>query len=639
MSTLKFATSVPDVRLRFVEDPPATHENRSLDGVYVLAPQDLPDSDQTHHQLVIVQPHDPRLTDSQQLTELMSHLATRHVTGLALAQDSGTVATDVLRIAHRHGIPLLSIRPEPADWMRLHRAITDEHHRRMQRTARLHSQLIEQVRHLGRTGGTQRIVSWLASVTDAEVMLTTARGMTVATAPPSAPSTMAPANEQVVELAAAGRGRSAAFDLPDGRQLRLFTVGSTTPAPVLAVACESFSPEVSAVMGRVLDLLAARLTIEEDERRRGRLQRGEQVVRAAVFSLLMAGQVTAAKRAAVSLDPGTLDAGAAHTFILKVPPTQRLAIVQQCHEEIGTKAIVTVCPIYPERIAVLVPSTVADIEARALTALVACTRAAPGRFLGGSALHTIGETANGFKDAVRALAVAERLPGRVHYYVTQVQLAHVLNQRHARTWARHLLRPLLELPESRREQLLATLRLGLLFPPAAIARALGTHRNTAARRMTEAVALLRIDLQDVWQRALVGLALEVWDAAAHLRTDADTSVGADILDTAEVRRWAHEFLGRLDSDRRQLRETLEAWIQAKARIEDTAQLVGLNPATVRVHLRSAEELLQRRLLTNTAPNTPDGCVVSGAHDLVLAFFVLGGTTLRSVCDKVLSSGR
>ncbi|MFB7669204.1 hypothetical protein ACFC1R_35710 [Kitasatospora sp. NPDC056138] len=49
-------------------------------------------------------------------------------------------------------------------------------------------------------------------------------------------------------------------------------------------------------------------------------------------------------------------------------------------------------------------------------------------------------------------------------------------------------------------------------------------------------------------------------------------------------------LGRLDTDCRP-RETLTAF-RAKARIEGTARLVGLNPATVRIHLRSTEQLLQ-----------------------------------------------
>ncbi|MET9611683.1 helix-turn-helix domain-containing protein [Kitasatospora indigofera] len=640
MSTLKLAISVPDVRLRFVEDPPAAQMERPSAGVYVLAPAHLPERDKTRHQIVIVQPDDPRLTDGRHLTDLMSLLVAGQATGVALALRDGTeVADEVRREAHRHGVPLLAIGPEPAKWMCLHRALTDDHHSRMQRTAELHSQLIEQLRHLGRTEGTQRIVSWLASVSDAEVTLTTARGTIAAAAPASAATATVLARERIAELAAAGRGRSAALDLADGRQMRLFTVGSTTPAPVLAVTCQSFCVEVSAALARVLDLLAARLALEEAERRHSRLQSGEHVVREAVFSLLMAGQVNAAKSAAVGLDPGTLDAGIARTFILKVPPPQRPAIVQQCHDEIGTKAVITACPTYPDRIVILVPSTIGDIEATTLSKLVTHTHTAPGRFLGGSALHTLDETPTAYQDAARALTVAERLPGRVHCYVTEIQLAYVLDQQHAGTWATHLLRPLHELPASRREPLLATLRLGLVFPPAATARMLGTHRNTAARRMAEAAALLGVDLQDVWQRALVGLALQVRAETAHLQSDADTPAVTDILDTPEVRRWAHQFLGRLDTDRRPLRETLTAWIRAKTRIEDTAQLVGLNPATVRIHLRSAEELLQRRLLTNTASTTPEGYVVPGAHDLVLAFFVVEGTTLRPACQEVLSGSR
>ncbi|MFE2728737.1 helix-turn-helix domain-containing protein [Kitasatospora sp. NPDC059327] len=607
--------------------------------MYLWSPEQVPHADQTRHQLVIVEAGDPRLSDCQQLTDLMAHLAARQAAGLAVAaRTAGEVPAEVRSTARRHAVPLLTVCPQPAAWMRLHRAITEDVHRRILRTARLHSQLVEQVRHLGRSDGTQRIVSWLASTMDAEVTLTTPRGAMLAALPESAPATMAPAGARIAELAAAGRG-SAALDLPDGRrQIRLFTVGTTRPAPVLAVACEAFGPEISAAMARVLDLLAARLAIEEADRGRSRLRCSEDVVRGAILNLLMTGQVSAARSAAVSLDPGTLDDGLARTLILKVPRAQRLAIIQQCHQAIGDRAIVSGCPTHGDRVIVLIPGAAGDFETKMIRSLVAFTQAAPERYLGGSYLHTLDETASAHRDAARALAVAERASGRVHLYITEVQLAHVLDQRHAAAWARYQLCPVLELPEIRRDQLLTTLGLGLLFTPAATARTLGTHRNTVARRLAEAALLLGIDLQDVWQRALVGLALEVWAATAHLPQETGAPVVTDILDTAPVRQWADRFLGRLDSDRRQLRETLSAWIQAKARIDDTAHLVGLNPATVRIHLRSAEQLLQRRLLTNTSSDAPAGCIVPGAHDLVLAFFVVGGdATLRSPAGPAVPS--
>ncbi|MER6400108.1 helix-turn-helix domain-containing protein [Kitasatospora sp. NPDC001603] len=640
MSTLKFATSLHDADLRFVGDPPAAHTDRPLEGVYLWGPEQVLHPDRTRHQLVIIEADDPRLSDGQQLTDLMTHLALRQAAGLAVAAPATTeITTDVRSAAHRHAVPLLTVSPQPAAWMRLHRAVTEEVHRRILRTARLHSQLIDQVRHLGRSDGTQRIISWLASTMDAEITLTTPRGAVLAAVPESAPTTMVPAGARIAELAAAGRGRSAAIDLPHGRrQIRLFTVGATRPAPVLAVACEDLCPEISAAMARVLDLLAARLAIEEADRGRSRLQCSEHVVRGAILNLLMTGQVSAARSAATSLAPETLDDGVARTLILKVPRAQRLAIIMQCHQAIGNRAIVSGCPTHGDRIIVLIPSTAGDLESKTIRSLVTFTQAAPERYLGGSSLHTLDETASAYRDAARALAVAERTSSRVHLYISEVQLAHVLDQLHAGAWARHQLRPLLELPDNRRDQLLTTLGLGLLFTPAATARTLGTHRNTVARRLADAAALLGIDLQDVWQRALIGLALEVWAATAHLQQDPDALVVTDILDTAPVRQWAERFLGRLDSDRRQLRETLSAWIQAKARIEDTAHLVGLHPATVRVHLRSAEQLLQRRLLTNTTSDAPAGCIVPGAHDLVLAFFVKGGgTTPRSAADRAVPS--
>jgi DNA-binding PucR family transcriptional regulator len=64
-----------------------------------------------------------------------------------------------------------------------------------------------------------------------------------------------------------------------------------------------------------------------------------------------------------------------------------------------------------------------------------------------------------------------------------------------------------------------------------------------------------------------------------------------------VRDWARELLAGLDADSRDLRGTLRAWIGAGGNAERAAQRLGVHAQTVREHVRAAEPVLERHLLT------------------------------------------
>lgn len=71
----------------------------------------------------------------------------------------------------------------------------------------------------------------------------------------------------------------------------------------------------------------------------------------------------------------------------------------------------------------------------------------------------------------------------------------------------------------------------------------------------------------------------------------------ELLTGPALRVRARELPARLDSDGRDLRGTLRAWISAGGNAERAAQLLGVHAQTVREHVRSAEPVLERRLLT------------------------------------------
>ncbi|MGW7582977.1 helix-turn-helix domain-containing protein [Kitasatospora sp. NPDC054768] len=629
MPTLRFATGLPQ-GLRFAEET-KSDADRPLRGVHPLSPDKALDDGQVRHHLVVVRRCDPRLGERDRLNRFLARLTATGAAALAIALPPGTETQPSVRAAARHhGMPLLTVGDDPPTWFQLHSAIVDEYHARTLRTATLHRQLLEQIHHLGGPEGIQRLVTWLAGFAGAQVAVVPPLGSTCTVAPAGAGLLLDPAREKVAQLSSAGQGW-ASLELADldptpgtaDLQIRLFRIGAARPAPVLAVGAPAFSPDTNIAIARTLDLLAVQTAAEAAARGNERLRRAEESVRQAILQLLMTGNVTEAQRTARCLIPGILDVDECQVFILKSRRTERTSVIQDCLEAVGSATIVSACPAFSDQVVVIAPGPSTEYEA--MDGLTAVVRAAPHRYLGASTTRQLADTAQAYGDASRALVVAQRTSTRIHQYTADVQLAHILDER-ADTWAHARLAPLLGLPESRREQLLATLRLGLDFTPAAAARILGTHRNTVARRLSAAAGLLEADLQDIIQRAVLGLALELGTRAERAPALHEPTGIAQVLDTDEVRCWASEFLEPLSRGRRHLIDTLSAWIEANTHIETTAAALDLNPATVRSHLRQAQNLIQRRLVSgSTADEDLD---LPGAHDVVLALAVLPEMPIR-----------
>ncbi|MFF4590928.1 helix-turn-helix domain-containing protein [Streptomyces sp. NPDC001388] len=134
-----------------------------------------------------------------------------------------------------------------------------------------------------------------------------------------------------------------------------------------------------------------------------------------------------------------------------------------------------------------------------------------------------------------------------------------------------------------------------------------------------------MDLSDVRARATVDLALSLTgpqSVATGLPHLAPPHL-EDLLRTGLAVDWAESFLRPLHGARPStLHITVSAWIDADTDARRTAARGGLSRNTVRAHLRAAESLLNRDLLTTG----------SGIHDLVHALSVTGGrpyTALRA----------
>ncbi len=199
-------------------------------------------------------------------------------------------------------------------------------------------------------------------------------------------------------------------------------------------------------------------------------------------------------------------------------------------------------------------------------------------------------------------------PGRAAVYAERTRPERLMDPAALHRWTAHLLRPLDDLPHHTRAELLATTRLGLEFTAVSTAKVLGVSRNTVRARMDRVEGMLRTDFADLTARAAVHLALnaqagldQLPDGGAPGR--AGDARLADLLAGPALRAWAQDLLGRLEDDTRDLRRTLRAWLAVGGNAERAARTLGVHAQTVREHVRSAEPVLERRLLDPAATCT------------------------------------
>ncbi|MER5866605.1 helix-turn-helix domain-containing protein [Kitasatospora sp. NPDC002040] len=461
----------------------------------------------------------------------------------------------------------------------------------------------------------ERLLDWLGGAVGGTAQLTGTPGG--ARLPPEAAET--------AEQLTAGRLRSAA--LQDGsRHLRLTAIGPEPPYAVLTVArSEPFDGRAGALVTAAVDLIGSLVELRAAAADRERLRTVAAALRVAVFQLLMGGEVTLAQRTSEGLTAGLLDAEQQRVYVLEGPAAERDELALRCTEATAGQALVVRCPAYDQHLIVVAPlrgPVTEDGWDRVGLALRDFVADRPDRFLGGSGRLPLAQTAGCYGDATRALAVARLQPGRAALYAAESRLAEVLDPRAAAAWADALLRPLHALPLSGRDQLLGTLHLGLEFPATSAAKIIGISRNTVRARLDRAGDLLGLDLTGVRERAVLHLALRMAgrDGAAAAPVP-PVEVPAEVLTEALVEvltappsvEWAGTLLDRLSEDGRELRRTLLGWLRANCGVDLTATALDLHPQTVRDHLRAAERLLQRQLLSGGG----------GVYEVVLAFTALG----------------
>ncbi|MFD5266493.1 helix-turn-helix domain-containing protein [Streptomyces sp. NPDC058335] len=448
-------------------------------------------------------------------------------------------------------------------------------------------ELLDHLRPTGRD--IARVVDWLGDTVGAAVSLRDENGTPLAGSP-------TPLDEGLVTDIVTGRLASASWQ-GDGRHLRLIRVELPPPAAagVLAVVRTApFDRRAADIVTHTAAALELLLRAQRTAATGHRLARATSDLRLAILQLLMVEDTSAARRVAAGLWPGLLDTDTACVYVVESTPEERDRLAEACIEATREQSLVVRCPAVDAHVIVVTPRDTAGADLRDV-----CRRH-PDTFLGGSARQSLAHTAAAYGQAVSALAVAHFRPDKTAVYAERTHPERLMDPAVLRAWATHLLRPLDTLAHHTRAELLATTRLGLEFTAVSAAKVLGVSRNTVRARMERVENLLAADFSDLAVRAAVHLALNTEAGLTEDRIRA-AAVAAparfgDLLTGPALRTWAHGLLARLDTDGRDLRGTLRAWIAAGGNAERAAQLLGVHAQTVREHVRGAEPVLERRLL-------------------------------------------
>lgn len=470
-------------------------------------------------------------------------------------------------------------------------------------------ELLDHLRPSGRD--VRRLVNWLAHTVQGTASLQDEAGTLLA-------GPRMPLDEDLVADIVAGRIATAAWE-EQGRHLRLVGVDLSQPASagVLAVARTTpFDRRAFDIVTHTAQVAQLLLRARESAEAGRRLARATSDLRLAILQLLMVEDTVAARRVAAGLWPGLLDTDTACVYVLEGDPEERDRLAEECLHATRERALVVRCPAMDEHVIVVMPGEAAG---EALRSLIDRN---PGTFLGGSVPQSLARTAIAYGQAVSALAVAHFRPDKAAVYAERTHPERLMDPGALRDWTAHVLRPLDTLPHHTRAELLATTRLGLEFTAVSAAKVLGVSRNTVRARMERVEALLRTDFSDLTVRAVAHLALNIQVGLAETPPEPDAAQPdrarlADLLAGIAVRSWAHDLLGRLDADARDLRRTLRTWIVAGGNAERAAQTLGMHPQTVREHVRSAEPVLERRLLA----------AGSDLYEVVLAHLAVGDLEL------------
>jgi hypothetical protein len=519
----------------------------------------------------------------------------------------------ILEAAGRHRLPVLLTDPETCTVPRLAQLLADLEAAAGRRV----QDLLECAKQL--SAGQESaagVLHWLARTVDGQAVLLAPHRPP----PPLAGGLTLPADR--VAALTDGRTQAATADVGEWNA-RLYALGPAPPYDVLAVArarTAGWPPPVTEAVGMAELLLSSWL------RMRSAADGERAPIRSSVLQMLMAGQVLAAQRAAhpLAMSPAVLTADQVRVYVVGGRAAHRDTLVSACHYHLGDAGLVVGCPVDDHQV-IIVAAPDAPTEAL-LRDLVTGRK---GFRLGASRPAPLDGIADAHGEATRALAAAGSSPGRYAVFTPDIELVRLLPAAAAGRWAAALLAPLDGWPPARRAEWLDGMRLWLAYGPIGAARLAGFHRNTVRQRAETVGEALGLDLRRLADRIRLDLALRIDRLGLDAAGPGTGCVpGLDeLLADAAARRWAGEYLLRLDED---LLPTVVAWIEAGQHTPAAARRLGVHPKTVAARLRRAEAQVREPLVSHpgaegTTAQSANG--VCGVHDLALAAHIAGALTL------------
>ncbi|MFE6098327.1 helix-turn-helix domain-containing protein [Streptomyces massasporeus] len=399
------------------------------------------------------------------------------------------------------------------------------------------------------------------------------------------------------------------------REVRLEAFGHCAPRSVLVtVSMSGLSREAASLAshaGGLLHLLDEASAATGIARAHGKSAR---VLRFAVLTALMTGDVTLVRRMTGAASPPLLEADSVRVHLLHCHPDDRERLVKTYQDASGYHGagLMVHCPAFKDHlICPIAEDAGPDDPLRGGEVLRELVRDNPAYALGVSRAHPLAATGAAYGEALHALAVARNSPDRLAVYHGRPSLVHVLPRPAACAWAGAVVAPLYAEPKLTMD----IIRLAVTFPRAAVARLLNLSRTTVVAHCRRAERALDRDLGQVRVRAELDLALSLINvpsgpaAARHATPTFD-----ELLTTPPAMAWAATFLEPLTDPRHSdLDATARAWIDHNTDAQRAADALSLSRNTVRTRLRAVERLLNRDLLTTG----------SGVHDLVHALTATG----------------
>ncbi|MFE5158287.1 PucR family transcriptional regulator [Streptomyces sp. NPDC056697] len=285
-------------------------------------------------------------------------------------------------------------------------------------TGRLDELLHEVRRQMGRgTGADPRpVLDWLGRQIDADVALVGSAGA-VETSTARFPHQILPSLEPTLSRLAGGQMAAAATE-SGAFQVCLEALGPRAPRPVLVVAGTSApTREAASLVSHAGSLIALLDQAQDaDTTFRGYQHKARQL-RFAVFSALLAGDLTLARRMTTGAVPALLDAERLRIHLLHCPSEDRDRLAQTYQDGSGYHGtgLMVHCPAFEEHLICLVADGPEVTQGQG-TELRRLVRDNPHYALGISSPYPLGATAEAYGQALHALAAARHTPERVAAY-------------------------------------------------------------------------------------------------------------------------------------------------------------------------------------------------------------------------------